>query len=65
MTDSIEELGKVMFKITDYVMAFAPIGVFAAIASAIFIRQSPDFSGLCRFWFLEKPASPHFSPHPG
>jgi Na+/H+-dicarboxylate symporter len=35
MTDSIEELGKVMFKITDYVMAFAPIGVFAAIASAI------------------------------
>jgi hypothetical protein len=22
------------------------------IASAIFIRQSPDFSGLCRFWGL-------------
>ncbi|WLH03088.1 dicarboxylate/amino acid:cation symporter [Pseudomonas beijingensis] len=35
ITDSIEELAKVMFKITDYVMAFAPIGVFAAIASAI------------------------------
>ncbi|MBD9606998.1 Na+/H+-dicarboxylate symporter [Pseudomonas sp. PvR086] len=35
ITDSIEELGKVMFKITDYVMAFAPVGVFAAIASAI------------------------------
>ena len=33
--DSIEELAKVMFKITDFVMAFAPIGVFAAIASAI------------------------------
>lgn len=36
IVDSIEELAKVMFKITDFVMAFAPIGVFAAIASAIF-----------------------------
>lgn len=35
ITDTIEELAKVMFKITDYVMAFAPIGVFAALASAI------------------------------
>ena len=35
ITDTIEELAKVMFKITDYVMALAPIGVFAAIASAI------------------------------
>ena len=35
ITDNIEELAKVMFKITDYVMALAPIGVFAAIASAI------------------------------
>lgn len=35
ITYSIEELAKVMFKITDYVMALAPIGVFAAIASAI------------------------------
>ncbi|MCE0860530.1 dicarboxylate/amino acid:cation symporter [Pseudomonas alloputida] len=35
IVDSIDELAKVMFKITDYVMAFAPIGVFAAIASAI------------------------------
>ena len=35
IVDSIEELAKVMFKVTDYVMAFAPIGVFAAIASAI------------------------------
>jgi hypothetical protein len=26
----------------------------ADIASAIFIRQSPDFSGLCRFWELVK-----------
>lgn len=35
IVDSIEELAKVMFKITDFVMGFAPIGVFAAIASAI------------------------------
>ncbi|MFJ4142776.1 dicarboxylate/amino acid:cation symporter [Pseudomonas sp. NPDC089734] len=35
ITDIVDELAKVMFKITDYVMALAPIGVFAAIASAI------------------------------
>lgn len=35
IVDGIEELAKVMFKVTDFVMAFAPIGVFAAIASAI------------------------------
>ncbi len=35
ITRLVDELAKVMFKITDYVMAFAPIGVFAAIASAI------------------------------
>ena len=35
VVDCIDELAKVMFRITDYVMAFAPIGVFAAIASAI------------------------------
>jgi len=35
ITHLVDELAKVMFKITDYVMAFAPIGVFAAIASAI------------------------------
>jgi hypothetical protein len=27
------------------------------IASAIFIRQSPDYSGLCRFWGLVKPSA--------
>ncbi|MFK0092356.1 dicarboxylate/amino acid:cation symporter [Pseudomonas sp. NPDC090592] len=32
---ALEELSKIMFKITDYVMMFAPLGVFAAIASAI------------------------------
>lgn len=31
----IEELAKVMFRVTDYVMSLAPIAVFAAIASAI------------------------------
>ncbi|WP_449432485.1 dicarboxylate/amino acid:cation symporter [Pseudomonas putida] len=35
IVDCIDELAKVMFRITDYVMAFAPIGVFAAIASAV------------------------------
>ncbi len=34
----IDELCKVMFRITDYVMAFAPIAVFAAIASAITVQ---------------------------
>ncbi|TCV96701.1 dicarboxylate/amino acid:cation symporter [Biostraticola tofi] len=34
----ITELTKVMFRITDYVMAFAPIAVFAAIASAITVE---------------------------
>ncbi|WP_315707904.1 dicarboxylate/amino acid:cation symporter [Brenneria uluponensis] len=31
----IEELAKVMFRVTDYVMNLAPIAVFAALASAI------------------------------
>lgn len=35
ISNSMEELVKVMFKITDYVMLFAPIGVFSAIASVI------------------------------
>lgn len=38
ISDSIDELAKVMFRITDYVMALAPIGVFAAIASAITVQ---------------------------
>ncbi|WP_439865349.1 dicarboxylate/amino acid:cation symporter [Pseudomonas antarctica] len=38
IVDGIEELAKVMFKLTDFVMAFAPIGVFAAIASAITLQ---------------------------
>ncbi|PVZ20556.1 MULTISPECIES: dicarboxylate/amino acid:cation symporter [unclassified Pseudomonas] len=35
ITETVDELAKVMFRITDYVMAFAPLGVFAAMASAI------------------------------
>ncbi len=35
ITSGIEELVWVMLKITDYVMMFAPIGVFAAIAAVI------------------------------
>ena len=31
----IDELAKIMFRVTDYVMRFAPIGVFAAMAAAI------------------------------
>ena len=34
----IDELCRIMFRITDYVMAFAPIAVFAAIASAITVQ---------------------------
>ncbi|AMW78462.1 Na+:H+ dicarboxylate symporter [Acinetobacter sp. TGL-Y2] len=34
----IHELCRVMFRITDYVMALAPIAVFAAIASAITVQ---------------------------
>ncbi|WP_099120076.1 dicarboxylate/amino acid:cation symporter [Xenorhabdus sp. KK7.4] len=34
----IEDLGRIMFRITDYVMSLAPIAVFAAIASAITIE---------------------------
>lgn len=33
-----EELSKVMFRITDYVMLFAPVAVFAAISSAITLQ---------------------------
>jgi Na+/H+-dicarboxylate symporter len=34
----IEELSRVMLKVTDYVMWFAPFGVFAAIASVITVQ---------------------------
>jgi len=34
----VDELGRVMLKVTDYVMWFAPAGVFAAIASVITVQ---------------------------
>lgn len=34
----IEDLSRIMFRITDYVMSFAPIAVFAAIASAVTVE---------------------------
>ncbi|MBJ9985036.1 dicarboxylate/amino acid:cation symporter [Acinetobacter sp. S40] len=34
----IDELCRIMFRITDYVMSFAPVAVFAAIASAITLQ---------------------------
>ncbi|MDH0731857.1 dicarboxylate/amino acid:cation symporter [Pseudomonas sichuanensis] len=33
--DLVDDLAKVMFRITDYVMMFAPVGVFAALAAAV------------------------------
>jgi Na+/H+-dicarboxylate symporter len=39
-----ESLGHVMFKVTNYVMSFAPIGVFGAI-TAVVIQQGLDLLG--------------------
>lgn len=38
MICTIDELVHVMIKITDYVMLFAPVGVFAAVAAAITVQ---------------------------
>ncbi|MCA3183631.1 MAG: dicarboxylate/amino acid:cation symporter [Cupriavidus sp.] len=38
LVNPIEELTKVMFRITDYVMRFAPVGVFAAMAASITVE---------------------------
>ncbi|RIQ48398.1 dicarboxylate/amino acid:cation symporter [Bordetella avium] len=35
IVSAIDELAKVMFRVTDYVMRFAPLGVFAAMAAAV------------------------------
>ena len=35
MLDVLESTAQAMFKFTGYVMAFAPIGVFAAIAATV------------------------------
>jgi Na+/H+-dicarboxylate symporter len=34
----IEELGKMMLRVTDFVMRFAPLGVFGAVAAAITVQ---------------------------
>ena len=55
ISDSIDELAKVMFRITDSVMALAPIGVFAAIASAITVQGLAlllDFGKLIAQFYL-------------
>ncbi len=38
IVNCIEELTKVMFRMTDYVMRFAPVGVFAAMAASITVE---------------------------
>ncbi|BBB62572.1 membrane attached sodium:dicarboxylate symporter family protein [Undibacterium sp. KW1] len=38
LVSAIEETANTMLKITDYVMRFAPIGVFAAVAAAITVQ---------------------------
>jgi Na+/H+-dicarboxylate symporter len=60
---AFDSLGHVMFKVTGYVMNFAPIGVFGAITSVV-IQQGPDilkgyvylifcfFTGLIFFSFV-------------
>ena len=38
LVNTMEEIVHVMLKVTDYVMRFAPLGVFAAVASAITLQ---------------------------
>ncbi len=38
IANMIDDLTKIMFRITDYVMAFAPAGVFAALAATITVE---------------------------
>ena len=38
IVSAVEELVHVMIKVTDYVMLFAPVGVFAAVAAAITVQ---------------------------
>jgi len=60
---SIEELVHVMIKVTDYVMLFAPVGVFAAVAAAITVQgvgvlgtygkfMSSFYLGLASLWLV-------------
>ncbi|UVK97650.1 dicarboxylate/amino acid:cation symporter [Pseudomonas sp. B21-048] len=63
IVDILEELSKVMFRITDYVMVVAPFAVFAAIASTITVHGlemvvsfgklvAQYFLGLAILWLL-------------
>ena len=60
---SVEELVHVMIKVTDYVMLFAPVGVFAAVAAAITAQglgvlvtygkfMSSFYLGLASLWLV-------------
>ncbi|WP_330847856.1 dicarboxylate/amino acid:cation symporter [Acinetobacter sp. ME22] len=46
---AIEELSHVMFKITEYVMKFAPVAAFSAIASAITVQGFAVFQNYAAF----------------
>lgn len=63
IVDILEELSRVMFRITDYVMLVAPLAVFAAIASTITVHGlemvvsfgklvAQYFLGLAILWLL-------------
>ncbi|AXX46107.1 dicarboxylate/amino acid:cation symporter [Acinetobacter baumannii] len=45
----VEELSNIMFKITEYVMKFAPVAAFSAIASAITIQGISVFANYATF----------------
>ncbi|MGM9491701.1 dicarboxylate/amino acid:cation symporter [Ideonella sp. YS5] len=49
MVSAIDGLVHVMIKVTDYVMLFAPIGVFAAIAAAITVQGLGVLGTFARF----------------
>lgn len=63
IVDMLEELAKVMFKVTDYVMYVAPFAVFAAIASTVTVHGlemvmtfgkmvAQFFFGIALLWLL-------------
>lgn len=63
MIETINDLVHVMIKITDYVMLFAPVGVFAAVAAAITVQGlgvistyatliTTFYTGLASLWLV-------------
>lgn len=44
--DFLESLSHIMFKVTGYVMAFAPLAVFGAVASVVSVKGIGIFKGL-------------------